>query len=261
MNVPGAKSDGAALRTESDPRWQAVTTRDAAADGSFYYSVSTTGVYCRPSCAARRARPENVRFHSTREDAERAGFRPCKRCKPNELGERGRRGAVELNVAIAESSIGLVLVAQSAKGVAAVLLGDERDALREELQRRFPRARITQSDPASTEIVASVVRMIESPARAALAAELPLDLAGTAFQRAVWNALRDIPLGSTASYTEIAGRRGRPKAVRAVGQACGANPLAILVPCHRAVRSDGSLSGYRWGLERKRILLEREAAS
>lgn len=156
----------------------------------------------------------------------------------------------------APSSLGTVLVARSAQGVSAVLLGDDRAELEREIVLRFPDA--TRSDDAETTALARrVVDVIESPSRGD---DLPLDLQGTAFQRDVWNALRAIPAGRTATYAEVAERIGRPAAVRAVGQACGANNVAVLVPCHRVVRGDGSLSGYRWGVERKRALLERERA-
>jgi AraC family transcriptional regulator of adaptative response/methylated-DNA-[protein]-cysteine methyltransferase len=242
-----------ALPTEKDPRWQAVVARDPAADGTFYYSVKTTGVYCFPSCAARPALPKNVRFHPTREDAERAGFRPCKRCKP----DQGGRAGGEIRFILTESSLGPLLVAQSDRGVCAVLFGEESDALRRDLQARFPRARLTEGGADLGILAAKVVDLVESPGRGL---DVPLDLRGTAFQQAVWQALREIPAGSTASYTDLARRIGQPKAVRAVAQACAANALAVVVPCHRVVKSDGSLSGYRWGAERKRTLLEREGA-
>jgi AraC family transcriptional regulator, regulatory protein of adaptative response / methylated-DNA-[protein]-cysteine methyltransferase len=247
-----------ALPTEQDPRWQAVVARDPAADGTFYYSVETTGVYCFPSCGARLAHPKNVRFHVTREDAERAGFRPCKRCKPDQGGGKRQRAAGEIQFAIKESSLGLILVAQSAQGVCAVLLGEDEGALRRDLQDRFPAARLMDGDARLAALAAEVVEFVESPSRGL---DVPLDLRGTAFQRAVWQALREIPVGTTTSYTDIANKLGRPKAVRAVAQACAANALAVVIPCHRVVKSDGTLSGYRWGVERKRTLLEREAAA
>ncbi|HEY8328197.1 MAG TPA: bifunctional DNA-binding transcriptional regulator/O6-methylguanine-DNA methyltransferase Ada [Rhodanobacter sp.] len=347
-----------AAATVADPRWAAVQARDARADGSFFYSVKTTGVYCRPSCAARPARPENVAFHATAADAERAGFRPCKRCKPdqpslaeqhaalvtaacraieqaeitptleqlaqptglspfhfhrvfkavtgvtpkqyatahrsrrvrNEL-ERGasvtaaifdagynassrfyetanqvlgmtpssyRAGGVdsEIRFAIGECSLGAILVAQSERGVCAILLGDDPDALARDLQDRFPKARLLGGDRDYEQRVAQVVGFIEAPA---IGLDLPLDVRGTAFQQRVWQALREIPAGSTVSYSEIARRIGSPKAMRAVAQACASNLLAVAIPCHRVVRNDGGLSGYRWGVQRKRALLEREA--
>lgn len=240
--------------TELDPRWSAVVARDAAADGSFYYSVRTTGVYCRPSCAARLARPEHVRFHETREDAEAAGFRACKRCRP---GASAGVGAEALRFTIGESPLGLVLVAASLIGISAVLLGDARDALRDDLHRRFPGATLTEGDETHRALTESVIAFIASPARAL---DVPLDLRGTEFQRTVWRALREIPRGSTTTYAEVARRIGMPRSARAVAQACAANALAVLVPCHRVVRSDGSLSGYRWGVERKRALLAKEIA-
>jgi AraC family transcriptional regulator, regulatory protein of adaptative response / methylated-DNA-[protein]-cysteine methyltransferase len=350
----------AAGAIESDPRWAAMVARNAAADGSFFYSVRTTGVYCRPSCAARRPRPENVGFHATREAAEQAGFRPCKRCRPDrpslaeqhavtvteicrlietssrvppldELaaragmspfhfhrvfkavtgltprayaaanrGERVRRelekaptvtaaiyqsgyssngrfygeseqvlgmtptefragGAnAEIRFAVGECSLGSILVARSERGVCAIFLGDDPDALARELQDRFPRATLIGDDAGFEDVVAKVVGLIEAPR---LGLDLPLDLRGTAFQQRVWRALREIPAGATASYREIAERIGAPSSVRAVAHACALNPLAVAIPCHRVVRSDGGLSGYRWGVERKRELLQREATA
>jgi AraC family transcriptional regulator of adaptative response/methylated-DNA-[protein]-cysteine methyltransferase len=352
------QSDGA---TEHDPRWRAVVARDRRADGTFYYSVRTTGVYCRPSCGSRLANAKNVRFHRTTADAERAGFRPCKRCRPDRapleqvhtakvaeicrlietadetpslaaLAERAglspyhfhrvfktvtgvtprayaaahrtrrvrdeltkrsksvteaiydagfnsggrfyetsaqllgmtptdyRAGGAnaEIRFAVGECSLGAILVAQSAKGVCAILLGDDPDALVRDLQDRFPRATLVGGDAAFEQTVAKVIGLVEAPA---LGLDLPLDVRGTAFQQRVWQALRAIPVGSTASYTEIAARIGAANGARAVAQACSANRLAIAIPCHRVVRTDGSLSGYRWGVERKRTLLTREGAA
>lgn len=342
-----------------DPRWAAVVARDSAADGQFVYSVASTGVYCRPGCGARLARPENVRFHATPADAERAGFRPCKRCQPDRqslvaqqaatiaalcrfidaaeqpptlaelaarcglsayhlhrlfkgltgltprayaAAQRARRVRRELqrgaNVteaiynagyhssgrfyeessqvlgmtpsayraggsnerirfAVGDCSLGSILVAQSERGICAILLGDDPEALACVLQDRFPAAELIGGDAAFEQLVASVVGLVERPG---LGRGLPLDIRGTAFQQRVWQALRQIPAGRTASYTEIAQRIGLPKAVRAVAGACAANLLAVAIPCHRVVRQDGSLSGYRWGVERKRLLLEREAS-
>jgi len=341
----------------ADPRWAAIVARDAAADGKFYYSVSTTGVYCRPSCAARRARPQHVDFHATREEAEQAGFRPCKRCKPDQpsrsahyaatiaeacrliasdealtptqlaahaamsrfhfhrvfkqttgltprqyaaalreqrlrrqlangavditkaifdagynassrvyenahavLGmspSRYRAGGVQTRIrfAVGECSLGSILVAQSERGICAILLGDDPDALARDLQDRFARAELIGGDADFEQLVARVIGFVEAPG---IGLDLPLDVRGTAFQQRVWQALRAIPPGQTATYADIAQRIGAPQAVRAVGQACGANALAVAIPCHRVVRYDGSLSGYRWGVERKRALLEIE---
>jgi AraC family transcriptional regulator of adaptative response/methylated-DNA-[protein]-cysteine methyltransferase len=343
---------------ESDPRWAALVARSAEADGTFFYSVRTTGVYCRPSCRSRRPRPENVRFHRTREDAERAGFRPCKRCQPGQptlleqhaakvteacrliesaptmpsletlaagagvstfyfhrmfkaitgltpkgyasahRGERVRRelgrsrtvtaaiyqsgynsngrfygesaemlgmtptdyragGAnAEIRFAVGECSLGSILVASSERGVCAIMLGDDPDALARELQDRFPRAALIGADARFEQLVAKVVGLVEAPG---LGLDLPLDVRGTAFQQRVWQALREIPAGSTVSYSELARRIGAPRSVRAVAQACASNALAVAIPCHRVVRNDGALSGYRWGVERKRALLLREA--
>jgi AraC family transcriptional regulator, regulatory protein of adaptative response / methylated-DNA-[protein]-cysteine methyltransferase len=348
----------AANAIERDPRWAAVLARDAGADGRFWYSVRTTGVYCRPSCAARRARPENVRFHASREDAERAGFRPCKRCRPDQDGvreqhaalvaaacrtiesagqapdlatlaakaglspfhfhrvfkavtgltpkgyanaHRARRVRSELSransvtaavfdagynssgrfyaqsdemlgmpprdyragganaairFAVGECSLGSILVAASERGICAILMGDDPDALARQLQDQFPRAQLTGGDASFERLVAEVVGFVEAPK---VGLSLPLDVRGTAFQQRVWQALREIPAGSTASYREVADRIGAPKSARAVAQACASNALAVAIPCHRVVRNDGGLSGYRWGVERKRALLDREA--
>jgi len=344
-------------------RWAALRTRDARADGRFYYSVRSTGVYCRPSCAARPAKRENVAFHETCAQAEAAGFRPCKRCKPDQAPQAERRAAAvaaacraieaadplgekapdldtlaqsagmsrfhfhrvfkevtgltprayaqarraerlraqlpgagsvteamydagynssgrfyaqskemlgmqpadyragaqgqAIRFAVGACSLGSILVAATSKGVCAILLGDDSEALVHDLQDRFPKAELIGGDTAFEQWMARVVGLVEAPAQGL---NLPLDVRGTAFQQRVWEALRAIPPGSTASYAEIAQRIGAPKAVRAVAQACAANCLAVAIPCHRVVKSDGAISGYRWGVERKRKLLEREAA-
>jgi AraC family transcriptional regulator, regulatory protein of adaptative response / methylated-DNA-[protein]-cysteine methyltransferase len=341
-----------------DVRWQAVVARDASFDGQFYYSVETTGVYCRPSCAARLAKRTNVRFHDTREDAVQAGFRPCKRCKPDQpsldqlhaekiaqacrliegadeepkldalaetvglssyhfhrifkqalgvtpkayatahrtkrvrarLGENGtvtdaiydagfnsngrfyanssemlgmtpsdfRAGGAgqEVRFAVAECSLGPILVAASDKGICAILFGNDSETLLRDLIAQFPRARLIGGDKVFEELTAKVVGFVEDPAKGL---DLPLDVRGTAFQHRVWDALRRIPPGSTASYAEIAEKISAPKAVRAVARACATNRIAVAIPCHRVVRSDGALSGYRGGVERKRALLDKEA--
>jgi AraC family transcriptional regulator, regulatory protein of adaptative response / methylated-DNA-[protein]-cysteine methyltransferase len=336
--------------TDQDPRWRAVVTRDSRADGAFVYSVRSTGVYCRPSCPARRAKPSNVRFHATVKEAERAGFRPCKRCKPDhtglaaeraakvaeicryieaadrvptleelarkaglsayhfhrvfksvsgvtpagyaracrakrvreQLGQRKRSvteviydagfngssrfyeaadrmlgmkpseyraGGADANIrfAVGECSLGSILVAQSERGVCAILLGDDPEALVRDLECRFPRAELVGGDAAFERVVAQVVGFVEAPA---LGLDLPLDVRGTVFQERVWRALQGIPVGKTVSYAHLANLIGAPKAVRAVAQACAANPIAVAIPCHRVVRTDGALSGYRWGIQR-----------
>ncbi|MGY2685940.1 bifunctional DNA-binding transcriptional regulator/O6-methylguanine-DNA methyltransferase Ada [Pseudomonas tolaasii] len=161
----------------------------------------------------------------------------------------------EIRFAVGQCSLGAILVAQSQKGICAILMGDDPNALLHDLQDQFPKAEWVGADRDFEQLVAQVVGFIEAPA---IGLDLPLDLRGTAFQERVWQALRDIPVGSTASYAQIAERIGAPKSFRAVAQACGANSLAVAIPCHRVVRSDGELSGYRWGVERKRQLLERE---
>ena len=347
-----------AANITGDPRWTAVVTRNTNAEGLFFYSVKTTGVYCRPSCGARTPRPENVCFYVTGEEAEQAGFRPCKRCKPaqiplaeqhavlvadlcrqiesadiaptlkelagstrmstfhlhrifkavtgvtpkayatahrakrvrNELGRSAtvteaiygagynssgrfyeesnrflgmtpsdyRAGGANtlIRFAVGECSLGAILVAASERGVCAILMGDDPDVLARDLQDRFPKAELLGGDAGFEQLVASVVGFVEEPK---VGLDLPLDLRGTAFQQRVWQALREIPAGTTVSYTDIARRIGAPRSVRAVAGACAANALAVAIPCHRVVRTDGGLSGYRWGVERKRALLEWEA--
>ena len=168
-----------------------------------------------------------------------------------------RAGGVDARIefAIGESSLGAILVARSQRGVCAISLGDDADALLRELQDRFPRAELIGGDAGFERLIAQVVGLIEQPE---LGIDLPLDVRGTAFQQRVWRALRQIPPGETASYAQIAQRIGSPTSVRAVAGACAANTLAVAIPCHRVVRSDGGLSGYRWGVERKQALLERE---
>jgi len=162
-----------------------------------------------------------------------------------------------ISFAIGNSSLGSILVAKSDRGVCAILLGDDPNALARDLEERFPQSRLIGDDAGLADLLAQVAGFVEAPARGL---DLPLDPRGTAFQQRVWQALRQIPAGETASYAGIAGRVGSPKAVRAVAQACAANAIAVAIPCHRVVRNDGALSGYRWGTERKRALLQREAA-
>jgi len=225
--------------------------RDRTADGRFVYSVKTTGVYCRPSCAARRPLSRNVRFHATCDDAERAGFRACLRCRP-----RNETGPQAIRFAIGESSLGLVLVARSDAGLAAVLFGDDAGELVRDLQSRMPDAALAVDAGGVGTALEAVVDCIEAPH---VTFDQPLDLHGTPFQTRVWEALRAIPAGSTVSYGELARRLGVPDSARAVAAACAANPLAVVVPCHRVVASGGRVSGYRWGVARKRALLQREA--
>jgi AraC family transcriptional regulator of adaptative response/methylated-DNA-[protein]-cysteine methyltransferase len=346
--------------TLDDARWAAFLARDAAFDGHFYVAVETTGIYCRPSCPARRPKRENVAFYNTAADAERAGFRPCKRCKPDQpslfqehaekvreacrlietaeeepkldvlaravdlspyhfhrifksaLGvtpkayatahrnkrvreELSRSATVteaiygagfnsngrfyatssevlgmtpsqfrsggpnaEIKFAIGDSSLGLVLVAASDKGVCAIFFGDDVKGLERDLKKLFPHARFVGDHPAFEQLTSKVIGFVEDPS---IDLDLPLDIRGTAFQHRVWDALRRIPVGSTASYGEIAKAIGAPKSVRAVARACGSNRIAVAIPCHRVIGSDGSLTGYRGGIERKRALLAKEAKS
>jgi AraC family transcriptional regulator, regulatory protein of adaptative response / methylated-DNA-[protein]-cysteine methyltransferase len=334
--------------------------RDSSAEGFFYYSVRTTGVYCRPSCASRLALRKNVRFHASCAEAELAGFRACKRCRPNapRLAEQHAAGVAKacrlieaadempnldalaeaagmsrfhfhrvfksitgvtpktfaaarraqrvrdelprrstvtqaiydagfnsnarfyaksvevlgmtpasfraggtgesIRFAVGECSLGSILVAATGKGICAIALGGDPDALLRDLQDRFPKAHMIGGDRSFEKLVARVVGFVEAPA---LGLDLPLDVRGTAFQQRVWQMLREIPAGSTVSYAQVAERIGAPKATRAVARACAANAIAIAIPCHRVIRNDGGLSGYRWGVERKRALLDREATS
>jgi AraC family transcriptional regulator, regulatory protein of adaptative response / methylated-DNA-[protein]-cysteine methyltransferase len=340
--------------------WAAVAARDARADGAFVYGVRTTGIYCRPGCASRPPRRENVAFYRDPQAAEAAGLRPCKRCRPGDAsvgarhvaaigracaliragetmpslaeladaagisrfhfhrvfkqitgatphdwgkahrlgrfadrldggeavadavyaagfgassrayeaaanglgmtpGARRRGGKGEtIGFTIVSTWLGWALVAATRRGICLTALGDDRARLEAELRRRFPAATLEAADAALAGWAERVVRFITRPAEQL---DLPLDIRGTAFQAQVWRALQKIPPGRTASYSAIAAVLGRPKAVRAVARACAGNQLAVLVPCHRAVRSDGGIAGYRWGIERKRALLEREAAA
>lgn len=171
---------------------------------------------------------------------------------------RSGGAAVSIRFAVGESSLGSVLVGQSDRGVCAILLGDDPNELIAELERRFPRAELLGGDAEFEQVVATVVGFVEAPC---VGLDLPLDIRGTAFQQRVWSALRTIPAGSTASYKQIAEKIGSPTSTRAVAQACGANSIAVAIPCHRVVRTDGGISGYRWGVERKRALLDRECSA
>lgn len=342
----------------SDPRWASVVARDHSADGRFFYAVRTTGVYCRPSCPSRRANPHNVVFYATQLAAEKAGFRPCKRCNPagpglpaehaaivawacrmiegaeDKLATAGmakvvglstfhfhrmfkaitgltpgayaaayraeklrielpksrsvtaaafdagfsatsrlyetsgailgmkpstyRRGGAGANIrfAVAQCSLGAILVAASEKGLCAISLGDDPEKLVRELQERFTHACLIGGDKAFEKTVAKVIAFVEKPA---LGLDLPLDVRGTAFQERVWRALRKIPAGSSVTYSELAAKIGEPSAARAVAGACAANKIAVAIPCHRVVRRGGAVSGYRWGVARKSALLARES--
>lgn len=354
-----AASNGASstVSAEDERRWRAVEQRDPAADGQFYYAVRTTGVYCRPSCPSRQARRENVSFYDSGLQAEQAGYRACKRCKPDQaaLAERqaqaiaaacraieqaedlpaldalaqiagmsrfhfhrvfkdktgvtpkayaaahrasrlraglehsatvtdamydagfnssgrfyaesssrlgmtpsawraGGSGA-QIRFAVAQCWLGAILVATTEKGVCAITLGDDPDQLVRDLQDQFAQAELIGGDAEFEQLIARIIGFIEAPQGAL---DLPLDVRGTAFQQRVWQALREIPAGVRVTYSDVAARIGQPNAVRAVASACASNAIAVLIPCHRVVRMDGSLSGYRWGVERKQALLERE---
>jgi AraC family transcriptional regulator of adaptative response/methylated-DNA-[protein]-cysteine methyltransferase len=267
-----------AASTMNDPRWSDVTARNASADGTFFYGVRTSGVYCRPSCASRMAKPENVAFYATQAAARQAGLRPCKRCKPEQTAHGVRVGRAadlsgegvgatraarraggaddDIRFAIGECALGALLVAQSRLGVCAILFGEDPAALLRDLQDRFPGSSVLADDAAMRQRLAQVAAFVDAPA---MEPAFALDARGTPFQQRVWQVLREIPAHSTLSYADVAVRIGSPKAVRAVAQACAANKLAVAIPCHRVVRSDGALSGYAWGVERKRALLAREA--
>lgn len=344
--------------TTDEARWQAVVVRNKDADGQFFYAISTTGIYCYPSCPSRLALRANTHFFETSDAAEKAGFRPCKRCKSdqttpsnrdaliiaqacriienaddipsletlaqsqslssyhfhrlfktitgvtpkayaiahrankirNELtkgtsitnaiyhagfNSNGRFYATSTKVlgmsptnfknggdsetilySIGACSFGSILVAHSEKGICAILIHDDDAPLLADLQKRFPKATLKKDELDFKHWLAQIMNFIETPKKGL---ELPLDIRGTLFQQRVWQLLQKIPLGTTASYTDIATKLGDPKAVRAVARACAANPIALLVPCHRVVRSDGGISGYRWGVENKRALIDREA--
>lgn len=337
--------------------WRAVLARDARADGAFFFAVRSTSIYCRPSCPARRPLRRNTLFFQTRQDAEREGYRPCRRCKPNEIPvsalivlraarvlenesdeavnvntlarqvgvrtdalrrafrqqtglnpkqlaaalqlkrfkkllrdgnsiadalyatgygsasrvyersdaqlgmtpatyQKGGKG-MKIKYTTTKSSLGEVLVAATERGVSAVYLGDSEAKLANELRREYPRAEIGAEKGAFSDWVQEVLARVEGSAPRR---ELPLDLQATAFQRRVWLELQKIPWGTTKTYAQVARAVGKASAVRAVARACATNPVSIVVPCHRVVRADGSLAGYRWGLLRKEQLLQREQA-
>lgn len=215
---------------------------------------------------ARKLRAQLGRGSSVTEAIYDAGFNASSRfyeASDNVLGmtaSRYRAGGAQTTIrfAVGECSLGSILVAQSDRGICAILMGDDPDALARDLQDTFPKAELIGGDAGFEDLVAKVVGFVEAPS---IGLDLPLDVRGTAFQERVWQALREVPPGSTTSYTEIAARIGAPQAVRAVAQACAANHIAVAIPCHRVIRRDGNTSGYRWGVERKLALLERESQS
>ena len=215
---------------------------------------------------ARKLRAQLGRGSSVTEAIYDAGFNASSRfyeASDNVLGmtaSRYRAGGAQTTIrfAVGECSLGSILVAQSDRGICAILMGDDPDALARDLQDTFPKAELIGGDAGFEDLVAKVVGFVEAPS---IGLDLPLDVRGTAFQERVWQALREVPPGSTTSYTEIATRIGAPQAVRAVAQACAANHIAVAIPCHRVIRRDGNTSGYRWGVERKLALLERESQS
>ena len=237
---------------------------------SYFHRVfkATTGLTPKEYAAADRAKKIRKGLTSGNTITETiydAGFNSSGRFYEKSTGMLGmtpsqyRAGGAneEIKFAVGQTSLGAILVASSKKGVASILLGDDAEQLVRNLQDRFPKARLIGADRDYEALVARVVGFVETPG---IGLNLPLDVRGTAFQQRVWQALQEIPVGDTVSYTEIARRIGSPKAVRAVAGACAANNLAVAIPCHRVVRNDGSLSGYAWGVERKRVLLDRESS-
>jgi AraC family transcriptional regulator of adaptative response/methylated-DNA-[protein]-cysteine methyltransferase len=237
---------------DDEQAWQALIHRDESFAPGFVTAVRTTGIYCRVTCPARRPRRENVRFYRTPGEAARAGFRACKRCRPDEADPS------TISFAVVDCVLGKLLVARTERGICAIKLGDSESALEESLRRDFPLAKI-EAAPAQ---LAGVNRRVAAVAAGAdSGTDLPLDVRATDFQWRVWRALRQIPIGQTRTYGEIAEAIGKPRAVRAVGRACASNPVALLIPCHRVVRAGGSQGCYRWGASRKGALLAREAES
>jgi AraC family transcriptional regulator of adaptative response/methylated-DNA-[protein]-cysteine methyltransferase len=253
---------------EAAPRFDELARRVGMSPYHFHRTFrSVTGLTPRQYAAAhraRRVRKELGRSGTVTEAIYEAGFNSSGRFyeRSNEVlgmtptDYRAGGANAEIRFAVGECSLGSILVARSARGVCAILLGDDPDALARELQDAFPRAILVGGDEEFERLVANVVGFVEAPSAGL---DLPLDVRGTAFQQRVWQALREIPPGATASYSDVAKRIGAPNAVRAVAQACAANSIAVAIPCHRVVRTDGGLSGYRWGVERKRALLESEA--
>jgi AraC family transcriptional regulator of adaptative response/methylated-DNA-[protein]-cysteine methyltransferase len=229
-------------------------------------TLATKTARISPAFSSNDARDEPTRSATCTEAISDGGFHSNGRFDAISSARLGmtptvpRAGGTDASIcfAVGECSLGSILVAATDKGVCAILFGDDPDALGRDLQDRFPKTRLISGDTDFEPVVARVIGFVEAPA---LGLDLPLDVRGTAFQQRVWQALREIPVGSTASYTDIARRIGAAHAVRALAQACASNPLAVAIPCHRVVRHDGALSGYRWGVERKRALLDREAAS
>ena len=251
------------LFAQERERWQAVLARDAAAGERFVHAVRSSGIYCRPSCPARRPKRRQVRFFATAEEAEAAGFCPATFYArsdaalgmPPSAHRRGGEGQ-RIRYALRRTKLGWLLLAATDRGVCTVAFGDDPEALEEDLRRRFARAERIEKDAGLESWLARITAFLEDPTTPL---DLPLDIRGTAFREKVWRALREIPPGQTVDYGELAKRIGAPRAVRAVGAACGANPTALLIPCHRVRRRDGGLGGWRWGVERKRRLLEAEA--
>lgn len=250
--------------------YAAIANRDVSYDGSFVYGVVTTGVFCKPSCGARLANRENVRFFSDIGMATRAGFRPCKRCQPDNseatrnmvmipAAYRAGRAGERIFRAYRMSSLGPLMMAATERGVCFAQFGEGLKALQAQLEREFPSAEFVESPATEGPDLGSWIDALELHlSQHAPRPDLPLDLRGTSFQLKVWRFLLSVREGDVLSYGELAKEINKPKAVRAVGSACGANRVGVLVPCHRILRGNGELGGYRWGLERKRTLLDME---
>lgn len=228
---------------DSDEAWAAFEARDLSYVGRVFAAVRTTRIYCRPGCPAKPNR-ENVSFFATAEAARAAGYRACKRCKPDEPIK-------VIRWAVADSALGPMLVAASDKGICRLAFDEDGS----DLARRFPRARLEQGGDALIPLIKGALAAVADPRNMP---DLPLDLRGTPFQRAIWAELRRIPEGETRTYAQMAAAVGKPAAIRAAGTANGQNPVSILVPCHRVIRTDGTLGGYAYGLWRKRWLLDKE---
>ncbi|MEM9229392.1 MAG: methylated-DNA--[protein]-cysteine S-methyltransferase [Pseudomonadota bacterium] len=237
-------------------KWNAVKDNDASLDGRFVYAVRTSGVYCRPSCPSRLPKRANTAFFDGPAQAEAAGFRACKRCGGVPAPRKPHEDLI--GYAIKKTALGYCLVGIGPRAIMSVELGDSPDTLRQAFRAQYINAVELHADHAAMGIIKNVVAIVENPNSPHA---MPLDFQGTRFQKSVWDALRRIPAGQTATYSQIAKAIGKPNATRAVGAACGANRFAVLVPCHRAVRADGQSTGFRWGLERKEKLLQLEAAA
>ena len=290
--MPVATADEARL-------WDAVLRRDTAGTGEFFYAVKTTGVYCRPTCASRRPLRKNVEFFTTTAQARAQGYRACKRCRPDDA-TNSRAATAPINAVVHElarqieanpeqsfrltqlakragyspfhlqrnfkaiigSTLGLLMIGATDRGICFLQFGDSDRALQAELRRQFPAAAVQPMPATHEEQFESWMAALNRHLRGLEPRlDLPLDVRGTAFQLIVWRYLQKVPYGEVRSYSEVAEAIGKPSAARAVARACASNGVALLIPCHRVVRGTGELGGYRWGVQRKRVLLDTERAS